>query len=122
MAFADPQSVTIGTTPGTVSLARQYTGSEVGKFANYDAKVALEVSTVYGRRTRHVARLTFSKVTTDPLIATTNVLASGTVTLTVDVPPSGFSAAEQKDLVKALLNHLTATSDAALIKLTAGEN
>lgn len=122
MAFADPQSVTIGTTPGAVSLPRVNTGSDIGKFSNYDSKVALEVSTAYGRRSRHVARLTFSKVVTDPLVATTNVLASGTVTLTIDVPPSGFSATEQKDLAKALINHLTATSDAALIKLIAGEN
>jgi hypothetical protein len=61
-------------------------------------------------------------VTTDPLVATTNVLASGTVTLTIDVPPTGFTAAEQKDLATALIGHLTASSNAALIKLIAGEN
>jgi hypothetical protein len=122
VAFTDPQSVTIGTTPGAVTLPRVNSGSDVGKFSNYDSKVVLEVSTSYGRRNRHIARLSFAKVVTDPLISTTNVLASGTVTLTIDAPPSGFSAAEQKDLAKALLNHLTATSDAALIKLIAGEN
>lgn len=122
MAFADPQSVTIGTTPGTVSLPRVNTGSDVGKFSNYDSKVNLEVSTSYGKRSRHIARLTYSKVVTDPLVSTTNVIAAGTVTLTIDVPPTGFSATEQKELVKALINHLTATSDAALIKLVAGEN
>ncbi len=122
MAFADPQSVTIGTTPGAVSLPRVNTGSDVGKFSNYDSKVVLEVSTAYGKRSRHIARLTFSKVVTDPLVSTTNVIASGTITLTIDVPPTGFTALEQKDLSKALINHLTATSDAALIKLIAGEN
>jgi len=122
VAFTDPQSVTIGTTPGAVSLPRVNAGSDVGKFSNYDSKVNLEVSTAYGKRSRHVARLTYSKVVTDPLISTTNVIASGTITLTIDVPPSGFSAAEQKDLSKALINHLTASSDAALIKLIAGEN
>jgi hypothetical protein len=69
-----------------------------------------------------VARLQFGKVVTDPLVSTTNVLAEGSVTVTVDVPPSGFSAVEQKDLAKALLTFLTASSDAALIKLIAGEN
>ncbi len=122
MAFADPQSVTIGTTPGAVSLPRLNSGSDVGKFSNYDSKVALELSTTYGKRNRHIARLNYSKVVTDPLVATTNVLVGGTVTLTIDVPPSGFTAAEQKDLAKALIGHLTATSDAALIKLIAGEN
>lgn len=122
MAFADPQSVTIGSTPGAVSLARVNTGSDVGKFSNYDSKVALEVSTAYNRRNRHVARLTYSKVVTDPLVSTTNVLATGNVTLTIDVPPTGFSAAEQKDLALALINQLTASTNAALIKLIAGEN
>jgi hypothetical protein len=122
VAFADPQSITIGTTPGVVSLPRVNTGSAVGTFSNYDSKVDLEVSTSYGKRSRHVARLTYRKVVTDPLVSTTNVLASGTVTLTIDAPASGFSAAEQKDLAKALIGHLTASSDAALVKLIAGEN
>lgn len=122
MAFADPQSVTIGTTPGAVSLARVNTGGPVGKFSNYDLKTDLELSTTYAKRNRHVARLNYRKVVTDPLVSTTNVLASGTVTLTIDVPPSGFSAAEQKDLAKALIGLLTASTDAALIKLIAGEN
>lgn len=122
MAYSDPQSVTIGTTPGAVSLPRVNSGSDTGSFKNYDQKVDLKVGTTYGRRTRHTARLDFSKVVTDPLVSTTNVIASGGVTLTVDVPPSGFSAAEQKDLAKALITWLTASTDANLIKLIAGEN
>jgi hypothetical protein len=122
MAYSDPQSVTIGTTPGAVSLARVNSGSETGSFRNYDQKTELKVGTTYGRRTRHTARVDFSKVVTDPLIATTNVLASGSVYLVGDFPASGFSAAEKKDLAKALLTWLTASTDAALIKLLAGEN
>lgn len=122
MAFSDPQSVTIGTTPGAVSLPRVNTGSPVGTFSNYDSKTALKVQTNYGKRTRREARLDFSKVTTDPYVATTNVLVAGTVRLNIDVPPSGFSAAEQKDLAVALLTWLTASSNANLIKVIAGEN
>ncbi len=122
MAFADPQSVTIGTVPGAVSLPRVNGVGELGKFLNYDAKTVLTVGTTYGKRTRHSARLTYSKVVTDPLISSTNVLVLGGITVTIDVPPSGFSAVEQKELAKALITHLTASSDAALIKLIAGEN
>jgi hypothetical protein len=122
MAFADPQSVTIGTTPGAVSLPRVNGVGELGKFSNYDAKTVLTVGSTYGKRNRHSARLTYSKVVTDPLIATTNVLVLGGVTVTIDVPPSGFSATEQKELATALLTFLTASSNAALIKLIAGEN
>jgi hypothetical protein len=69
-----------------------------------------------------VARVEFGKIVTDPLVSTTNVLAQGSVTLTIDVPPSGFSATEQKELAVSLLSFLTASSNAALIKLIAGEN
>jgi len=122
LAFSDPQSVTIGTTPGAVSVVRVNTGSDVGKFSNYDSKVDLKVGTTYGRRTRHTARVDFSKIVTDPLVSSTNVLASGSVILTVDVPPSGFSATEQKELAVALLTWLTASTNAKLIQLIAGEN
>jgi len=122
VAYQDPQTVTIGTTPGAVSLPRVNTGSDVGKFSNYDSKTNLEVSTAYGKRSRHVARLNFSKVVTDPLVSSTNVGVSGTVTFTIDVPPSGFSANEQKDLALGIISWLTASSNAALIKLIAGEN
>lgn len=122
MAFSDPQSVTIGTTPGAVSLPRVNSGADIGTFRNYDSKTVLSVGTAYNRRTRHTARLQFGKVVTDPLVSTTNVLAEGSVTLVVDVPPTGFSAAEQKDLALALINFLTASTNASLIKLLAGEN
>lgn len=122
MAFADPQSVTIGTVPGAVSLPRVNGVGELGKFSNYDAKTVLTAGTTYGKRTRHSARLTYSKIVTDPLIATTNVLVLGGITVSIDVPPTGFSATEQKELAVALLTYLTASSNAALIKLIAGEN
>lgn len=121
MAFSDPQSITIGTTPGAVSVSRVI-GPGLGQFQNYDAKTTLKVGTTYGKRTRHVARVDFAKVVTDPLVSTTNVVASGSVQIVVDVPPSGFSAAEKKDLAKALLTWLTASTDANLIKVLAGEN
>ncbi len=122
MAFTDPQSVTIGTTPGVVSLARVNSGSDTGKFQNYDAKTNLSVGSTYGRRIRRQARVDFQKVTADPLVSSTNVLVGGSAYLVIDVPSSGFSATEQKELAKALLTWLTASSDAALIKLIAGEN
>jgi len=122
VALADPQSITIGTTPGAVSLPRVNTGSNVGKFTNYDSKATLSVQTNYGKRTRREARIDFNKIVTDPLVSTTNVLVGGTVRLNIDVPPTGFSATEQKDLAVALLTWLTASSNANLIKVIAGEN
>lgn len=122
MALSDPQSVTIGTVPGAISLPRVNSGNAVGTFSNYDLKTNLKVSTTYGKRNRRSARLDYSKVVTDPLVSTTNVIAAGSVYIVIDVPPTGFSASEQKDLTLALLNWLTASTNANLIKVIAGEN
>lgn len=122
MALSDPQSVTIGTVPGALSLPRVNTGSNVGTFTNYDAKTSLKVQTNYGKRTRREARVDYTKIVTDPLVSTTNQIVSGTVRFNIDVPPTGFSAAEQKDLAVALLTWLTASSNANLLKVIAGEN
>jgi len=122
VAFSDPQTVTIGATPGVVSLPRVNAGSLVGTFANFDLKTDLKVQTQYGKRIRREARVDYSKVVTDPLVSTTNVLVGGTVRFNIDIPSSGFSAAEQKDLAVSLLTWLTANSNANLIKVIAGEN
>jgi len=122
MAFSDPQSVTIGTTPGAVSLPRVNAGSDTGSFKNFDQKVELKIRPSYGRRTRKESRIDFSKVVTDPLVSTTNVLASASAIFVLDTPPSGFSTTEQRELATALLTWLTASSNANLIKLIAGEN
>lgn len=122
MAYSDPQNITIGTTPGAVTLPRVNNSNGTGKFQNYDAKSELLVGTTYGKRTRRTARVNFSKVTADPLVSSTNVLVGASVYLVVDVPQSGFSAGDQKDLVLSLTNWLTANTNANLIKLVAGEN
>lgn len=122
MAYSDPQSVTIGTVPGAVSLPRVSNGSDTGSFRNYDLKTELKIRPTYGRRTRKESRLDFSKVVTDPLVSTTNVLASASAIFVLDTPPTGFSGTEQKELATALLTWLTANTNANLIKLIAGEN
>jgi hypothetical protein len=42
--------------------------------------------------------------------------------LVVDVPPLGFSIAEQKQIVDALTGYLTASSGARVTQLLGGEN
>jgi hypothetical protein len=120
MAYSDPQSVTINSI--AISMPRVNTGSDVGKFSNYDAKTDLEIRPVYGRRTRRNSRLNHGKIVTDPLVSTTNQAVSASIIFTIDVPQSGYSAAEQLDLAKAHLTWLTANSHANLVKIIAGEN
>lgn len=120
MAFSEPQSVTINSV--AISLPRIYTPDGSGQFRNYDSKTGVKISHSQGRRTRRSAALDFAKITTDPLVATTNVLSGMTVRFSVDVPNSGLSSAEQLDVAKALLAWLTASSYANLTKIIAGEN
>lgn len=122
MAFADPQSVTIGTTPGTVSLPR--TGQTIGsgQFTSADGTVVQTINHTYGNRTRRQYRLDYSKITTDPLQTGINIRVKQSAWLVIDTPPAGFSVTEQQDLIKALVNALSATSFAAVTKLVGGES
>lgn len=122
MALADPQSVTIGTTPGTVSLPR--TGQEMlqGVFQSADGNTKFSVSHQYGKRKRHLVRLDFQKVAPDPLISSTNVIYGTSAYVVVDVPLTGFTVAEQKDVVLALANYLIASTGANTVKVLGGES
>lgn len=121
MAFADPQSVTIGTTPGTVTLPRTGMGPSSGSFSSADGLTDLTISQQYGKRTRRTVRLDFQKTAADPLVTGNNTVYSASCYVVLDVPTSGFSAAEQKDLVVALANYLTASTNANTTKLVGGE-
>lgn len=120
MALTDPQSVTLNSS--AVSLPRVLTDTGVGTFTNYDAKTRMRVNHTYGRRTRRNVRLDLSKITADPLVASTNREVSASVGFWVDLPVSGFSAADLEDLSKGILTWLTASSNANLKKVLAGEN
>jgi len=119
MAYADPQSVTVN---GSASaLARTSFGSNSGAFTKDDGTVKLEVSHQYGKRTRRSARVTTSKIASDPLNATQNLRLSASVYIVVDVPVGGFTATEQKDLITSLTTWLTASTNANALKLVGGE-
>jgi hypothetical protein len=119
MAFADPQSVTVGSAQ---SLPRTGSSLESGHFMSGDQAFSMEVNQQYKTRTRRQARLNQQKIVTDPLFSTQNKRVSASVYLVVDQPQSGFSPTELKDLVKGLLGNLTASSDANLVKLLGGES
>jgi len=122
MAFSDPQSVTIGTTPGTVSVPRTSQGINQGAFTSNDGTVGLSVAHSYGKRTRRTARVDLSKIAPDPLISSNNIKYGASAYLVIDQPVTGFSAAEIKDLVTSLTTWLTASSGAHITQLAGGEN
>lgn len=120
MALADPQSVTIGA--ATTPLPRVSVGPNASTYSSADSTVQLSASHAYGKRIRRTARVTSTKITTDPLLTNVNVRVSASAYVVLDVPTSGFTAAEQNDLLLSIATWLSATSGANAAKLIGGEN
>lgn len=119
MAMADPQSVTINSV--AVSLPRIPAGENKGVFKSNDGNATLTVSHTYGKRPRSVVRLDHQKVAPDPLISSTNILYGMGVYLVADRPQTGYTVAEQKQIVDALIALLTASSGVFVTRFLGGE-
>jgi len=120
MSYADPQ--TISAIAGVTSLPRTGSGPTNGSFTSADGTVKLDVSHAYGKRTRRQVRLIQNKVSADPLVPTNSVRNSMTAYVVVDTPVNGFTVAEAKIVVDALVAYLTASSGAKVTQLLGGEN
>jgi len=120
MAFADPQSVTINAVANP--LPRTSNGANSGVFTKDDGNVKLTVSHAYGKRTRRTIRIDHRKVAPDPLFPAQNTPYSMSCYIVVDVPVTGYSIAEQKQIVDALTAYLTASTGARVTQLLGGEN
>jgi len=120
MAFTDPQSVTINAVAN--SLPRTSSGVNSGIFTKDDGNVKLTVSHAYGKRTRRTIRLDHRKIAPDPLVSAQNIEFSMSVYIVADVPTTGYTITEQKQIVDALTAYLTASSGARVTQLLGGEN
>jgi hypothetical protein len=120
MAFTDPQSVTVSGTP--ISLPRTGSGEASGTFTSADGLYQMTVSHAYGRRNRRALKLSASKISADPLNPSQNIKPSMSVTLVADVPINGYSVAEEKAVVDALVAYLTASTGARVTQLLGGES
>lgn len=120
MAYADPQSVTIAGV--ATSLPRTSSGTNSGTFTSNDGLVRLSVSHAYGKRQRRIIRLEHAKVAADPFVSGQNTKYSMTTYIVVDVPTSGYTVAQQKEVVDAFAAYLTASTGANVTKLLGGEN
>ncbi len=119
MAFADPQSVTISGT--AISLPRVSSGTNSGGFKASDGLTALTVSHQNGNRNRRTIRLQTTKVGADPLLSGANNYYSMTTYLVVDTPKVGYTVAEAKAVVDALVAYLTASTGAKVTQLLGDE-
>jgi hypothetical protein len=120
VAFADPQSVTINAVAN--SLPRVSSGVNTGVFQKDDSLVKLSVSHQVGNRTRRQIRLDHSKITADPFLSGVNSRYSMSAYLVIDIPATGYTIAEQKQIVDGLTAYLTASTGAKVTQLLGGEN
>jgi hypothetical protein len=118
--FSDPQSVTINAVAN--SLPRTSSGTLSGAFQKDDGLVKLSISHQVGKRNRHFIRLDHSKIAADPLLAGVNVKASASVWMVVDVPETGYTTTEQKQVVDGFAAFLTASSGANVTRLLGNES
>lgn len=120
MALTDPQSVTISGT--AISLPRTSSAVNAGVFSSNDGLVKELVSHQYGKRTRHIFRIDHSKIAPDPLISSQNIKFSMSCYVVWDVPPTGYTVAEQKAIYDGFAAQLAASSGALVTKVLGGEN
>lgn len=118
--LTDPQSVTINAVAH--SLPRVSTAVNSGSFQKDDTTVKVDVSHQYGKRNRRLVKLTHTKIAPDPLISSTNIRYSMSVSVVIDTPVTGYTVAEAKQVVDGLTKWLTDTSGANATKVLGGEN
>jgi hypothetical protein len=120
MAFADPLSVTISAV--TVPLPRTSQSGDETIYQSSDGLWQVLASHDSGKRNRHLLRFNHSKLAPDPFRPADNVKVSMSNYIVFDVPPTGYSNAEQLAVYTGFKTLYTATSDALITKLIAGES
>jgi hypothetical protein len=119
--FTDPQTLTINAV--ATDLPRTGSGQSAGTFTKPDGTVQLVISHLTGKRTRRAIRVNFNKIASNPFDTTRNERVSGSVYLVVDVPAGGqgYTLAETKYYVDALVAYLAASSGAKVTQFLGGE-
>jgi len=120
MSLADPATITISGTP--TSLPRTSVDDERSEYTSADGLMQLIASHDYGKRTRRMARLDLSKLTSDPFKPAENVKVSMSVYTVFDLPPAGYTNAEALAAWVGYNTYLTASTNAVVSKLLGGES
>jgi len=120
MSFADPQSITVNAV--AQSMSRTGSGINSGSFTQDDGTNTLVISHQYGKRTRRAMKFSDNKIAANPFDTARNERVSMSCTLVVDVPPQGYTIAEQKYVVDGLIAYLTASSGSKVTQLLGGES
>jgi hypothetical protein len=116
--FSDPQSVTVNAVAKT--LPRVVVGDRKASYESTADGLQLHITHVVGKRNRHTVRLDVTKTAADPLLDGVSKQYSMSAYIVVDAPPIGFTLAEQKLNVTALLDFMKAATNTD--KVLAGES
>jgi hypothetical protein len=120
MAFADPQTVTI--TGVTSPLPRTQQSGDETVYQSADGLIQMLASHDQGKRIRHLLRINHSKIAPDAFRPAENTKVSMSCYIVFDVPPVGYTTAEQLAIYTGFKTQFTATSDTLITKLLAGES
>lgn len=107
---------------GAVSLPRVSTEGRATTYSSADGLIALTASHQIGKRFRRVLRLDYSKIAADPFTPANNQKFSMSQYMVFDCPLVGFTNAEVKAVYDAWKGNFTASTDANVTKLIAGES
>lgn len=120
MAFSDPQTFNNGS---ALSLPRVSLALDSGRFQTATGLEVLKVEHAYrASRIRRTVRFDQQKVVSDPLVPASNVRASMSAYIVVDVPNGwGYTSTETVAAISGLCAWLTATSNANATKFVGGE-
>lgn len=116
--FQEPQTI------NAVAMARTGVGLKSGEFQSSDGNAQLFIAhqITKAARVQSRAKVSFSKVAADPLLANTNGRYSMSATLVVDRPLVGYTVAEAKVIVDAFVAWLSASTGAKITQLLGQEN
>lgn len=111
MAFADPQSITVDSTP--VELPRVKPEANASLYKSADENYSLRISHQESKgRTRRMVRIDARTVAADPLTAVNQFQSLG-VYVVVDEPEFGFADDAVEDVVVALTTWLGVAGNVA---------
>lgn len=118
--FTDPQSITVNAVANVLPRTQNLQTGAV--YSKDDGNLKLTISSAYGKRTRRTARVDARKTAVDPLFPAQNAPYSMSCYIVADVPTTGYTIVEQKQIVDALVGWLSASSGANVTKLLGGES
>jgi hypothetical protein len=120
MAFADPETITVNAVDQV--LARTgYPGPKAAEFMQGDGTNKLFISHDVKKRDRSLIRFSDYKFAADPYVPANNQLVSMSVSLVIDRPVTGYTAAEQLLIADGFIDWLVASSNAKLTKFIGHE-